>query len=118
MTKKQTRTRATSTYLDCDTQYTLSEITEILSRSLEEAKNLGYVNCKFLIESRYEPYYDSLGDPEVTIYGDRPLTQQEIEEEQYERKIEGISKKKGISLYEAKHYLNLLEKGVISEGSS
>lgn len=118
MAKKQRRVRAISTYLDCDTQYTLSEIYEILHRTLEEAKSLGYVNCKFLVESRYEPYEDSLGDPEFTIYGDRPLTQQEIKKEQYERKIEGIAKRKGITIYEARQYLNLLEKGVISEGSS
>lgn len=81
---------------------------------LDEIEKMGVVkNCCVKIESSIEPYEDSPGPVEVSIWGFREETKEEKEEQKREEKISGLAKSLGIAPYEATILLNLQERGKI-----
>lgn len=105
---------ATEEYLNEYASYTVENLVETFNRLITQAEELGYTDCKVQINSSIEPYEDLPGSPLVQIVGFRPKTLREFEEEENEKRVKELAKEKGITPYEARQYLALKKKGVIS----
>ena len=98
-------------YLSKYSQYTKEQFIAIIDDLFDKAEHL--TNPKLVFESTMEPYEDYPGDVEVYVQGMRPATEQEIEEDQKQAKIQALAKELGVTFYEAATILNLKQRGKI-----
>lgn len=114
MTKIKTKvSTGIEEYIPIYSELQLEEFFERTHTLYRKAKDKGYTNVYFTLESTLEPYEDWPGDVLLTVYGDRPKTQEEIEEEEKYEKLLKFAKEKGITPYEAGILLKLKEQGRI-----
>ena len=109
--KNMREQKTDSTYLNKYSEYTKENIVAIIDDLFEKAKYLH--NPKLVFESTMEPYEDCLGDVEVYVQGMRHATEQEIEEDRKQAEIQALSKKLGVTFYEAKTIQDLKQRGKI-----
>ena len=95
------------------TEYKIDELTELFKSLLEKASKAGLENCYLKFESRHIPREDWLGDPVVFPCGYRKLNTKELKEMERQDYITKLAKEKGITEYEAKNLLNLVEKRIV-----
>lgn len=98
-------------YLNKYSQHTKEEFIAIVDKLFDRAGHL--TNPKLVFESTMEPYEDYPGDVEVYVQGMRPATKQEIEEDRKQAEIQALSKKLGVTFYEAATILDLQKRGKI-----
>ena len=98
-------------YLNKYSEYSKEDIVAIIDDLFEKAKYLH--NPKLVFESTMEPYEDYPGDVEVYVTGMRHATEQEIEEDRKQAEIQALSKKLGVTFYEAATILDLQKRGKI-----
>ena len=98
-------------YLNKYTGYSQEEFVSIIDDLFSKAEHL--TNPKLVFESTMEPYEDYPGDVEVYVWGMRPATEQEIEEDRKQAEIEALAKKLGVTFYEAKTIQDLKQRGKI-----
>ena len=99
------------TQLSKHSQYSRDQIIAIIDDLFSKAGHL--TNPKLVFESTMEPYEDYPGDVEVYVQGMRPATEQEIEEDRKQAEIHALSKKLGVTFYEANTILDLQKRGKI-----
>lgn len=92
-------------------EYTKEDIVAIIDDLFSKASHL--TNPKLVFESTMEPYEDYPGDVEVYVTGMRHATEQEIEEYRKQAEIQALSKKLGVTFYEATTILDLQKRGKI-----
>ena len=92
-------------------QYTKEQFIDIIDDLFDKAAHL--TNPKLVFESTIEPYEDYPGDVEVYVWGMRPATEKEIEEDRKQAEIQALAKKLGVTFYEAKTILDLQKRGKI-----
>ena len=98
-------------YLNKYSEYTKEDIVTIIDDLFDKAGHL--TNPKLVFESTMEPYEDYPGDVEVYVCGMRPATEEEIEEDRKQAEIQALSKKLGVTFYEAVTILDLKQRGKI-----
>ena len=103
--------QTSSIYLSKHSQYTKEQFIDIIDDLFDKAEHL--TNPKLVFESTMEPYEDYPGDVEVYVWGMRPATEQEIEEDQKQAEIQALAKKLGVTFYEAKTIQDLKQRGKI-----
>ena len=103
--------QTSSIYLYKNSQYTKEQLITIVDDLFDKAGHL--TNPKLVFESTMEPYEDYPGDVEVYVWGRRPATEQEIEEDRKQAEIEALAKKLGVTFYEAKTIQDLKQRGKI-----
>ena len=92
-------------------QYSRDQIVDMIDDLFSKAEHL--TNPKLVFESTMEPYENYPGDVEVYVWGMRPATEQEIEEDQKQAEIQALAKKLGVTFYEAKTIQDLKNRGKI-----
>ena len=103
--------QTSSIYLSKHSQYTKEQIIAIIDDLFDKAEHL--TTPKLVFESTIEPYENYPGDVEVYVWGMRPTTEQEIEEDQKQAEIQALAKKLGVTFYEAKTIQDLKQRGKI-----
>ena len=98
-------------YLSKHSQYTKKQFIAIIDDLFDKAEHL--TNPKLVFESTIEPYENYPGDVEVYVWGMRPVTEQEIEEDQKQAEIQALAKKLGVTFYEAETIQDLKQRGKI-----
>lgn len=100
-------------YFQSHNEYTPEEIWTICQDLISKAEANGLENCYLYFESTMEPYEDWLGEPTITAVGYRKLNTQERKELEREDQVRKLANEKGISPFEARNLLDLIEKGVV-----
>ena len=103
--------QTSSIYLSKCSQYTKEQFIAIIDDLFDKAGHL--TNPKLVFESTMEPYEDYPGDVEVYVQGYRPSTEKEIEEDRKQAEIQALSKKLGVTFYEAATIQDLKQRGKI-----
>ena len=98
-------------YLNKYEEYTKEDIVAIIDDLFMKAGHL--TNPKLVFESTMEPYEDYPGPVEVYVTGMRHATEKEIEEDRKQVEIQALSKKLGVTFYEAATILDLQKRGKI-----
>ena len=98
-------------YLNKYSEYSKEDIVAIIDDLFDKAEHL--TNPKLVFESTMEPYEKYPDDVEVYVWGMRPATEQEIEEDQKQAEIQALAKKLGVTFYEAKTIQDLKQRGKI-----
>lgn len=92
-------------YLNEYTSYENDDLCDLfatLKDRLKQAQENGLTKTYVRFASTLEPYErDSTGPVEVTVWGERALTQTEIRAEQEQKRIQALADKLKISYYEA-----------------
>ena len=109
--KNMREDKTSPTYLCSYSQYSRDQILAIIDKLFKEAVNL--TNPKLVFKSTIEPYEDYPGDVEVYVTGMRHATEKEIEEDRKQVEIQALSKKLGVTFYEAATILDLQKRGKI-----
>lgn len=81
--------------------YTREDIIKVIDEALKVGYQTGMKDCKIRFNSTMKPYEDSLGNVAIYVEGYREKSKEEIEEDLYVRKIKKLSKKLGVTFYEA-----------------
>lgn len=84
-----------------------------LQELLKEAEAEGLKDAYLVFSSTMEAYEDYLGPVEVNVWGYRPLTVKEVEEEAKEKLIYKLAEELGVSFYEASVVHSLKSRGKI-----
>lgn len=103
--------QTSSIYLSKHSQYTKEQFIDIIDDLFDKVGHL--TNPKLVFKSTMEPYEDYPGDVEVYVWGMRPATEQEIEEDRKQAEIQALAKKLGVTFYEAKTIQDLKQRGKI-----
>ena len=109
--KNMREDQTSSIYLPKHSQYTKEQFIAIIDDLFDKAGHL--TNPKLVFESTIEPYENYPDDVEVYVWGMRPATEQEIEEDQKQAEIQALAKKLGVNFYEAKTIQDLKQRGKI-----
>ena len=76
--------------------------------------NAGHLTSpKLIFESTMQPYMDFPGPVEVYVKGFRPVTEVEIKAEEEEKELRKLAKEMGVSVYEARIFQDLKQRGKI-----
>ena len=81
-----------------------------------DAEEEGWKNVTVTFESTIEPYEDYPGDVEILISGYRGKTQQELKDEDKQKEITKLSKKLGVTYYEASIVKRLYDENKLRAG--
>ena len=100
-------------YLQKHEEYSPKDVYRICQRLMEVGRREGLEGCYLKFESHMESYEDYLGPPSVTVCGYRRLNGQEVAEMGREDMANDLAKEKGITPYEARNLLALVDKGVV-----
>jgi hypothetical protein len=100
-------------YLSDHQEYSARDIARICSRLLRIGHQVGLKGCFLKFRSHMEPWEDCLNNPSVTVCGYRPLNNEEKLELAREDKVNELAEEKGITPYEARNLLSLMEKGIV-----
>lgn len=100
-------------YFQTYEEYYPENLRDIGQRLIDKAEAKGLEGCYLSFKSTMEPYEDWLGEPTITAVGYRKLNTQEREELERTDQVRKLANEKGISEYEARSLLDLIERGVV-----
>ena len=93
------------------TGYSQEEFISIIDELFYNAGHL--TNPKLIFESTMQPYMDFPGPVEVCVKGLRHVTEAEIKAEEEEKELRRLAREMGVSVYEARIFQDLKQRGKI-----